>query len=612
MSTTVNDNPTKQVATFDELMLAVIIVQIRRQPLPETLGACLIIAITYKVASAPMLVGWIALSLAIQFLNLYLPWWLANKTTLSASARLNVVPISSFFHGTVTALPLLLFPLMQPFERALLTVLLVGSSVGALVSTAAHRKVFLAYVLPFLVPLPILWATSPGLDSVWTQGIMAVLTGVFPFMLDGHSKDMNRILRESFDIRQERAELNSELKAALNSAETASRAKTRFLASASHDLRQPIQTLSLFAAALALRPLDERSRQIAANMNAALHDLTGELDALLDVSKLDAGIVQIQPSKIRLHSFLGRIHELFADAARDKQLKFTATCPHDAWVVSDRNHLERVIRNLVENSIKYTDSGSVNIAVHRQHDSYLLSIADTGCGIADSEQSRVFEEFYQVNNPERDRKRGLGLGLSIVKRLTGMLNIPLELTSSPHSGTRVGLTLSVAEPELQTQTPRLERQLPFDALHILVIDDEESVRLGMRALLEELGCTVSLGASTSEAVTQATLQIPDILLCDFRLRGADNGIDTIRAVRQLYPDLPALIISGDSAPERLLEAQATGITIIHKPVASEVLLREIAKLSASIQPYNANQSSAGPTVRNDPNTSTRSKRPDAH
>jgi signal transduction histidine kinase len=576
---------TQHATSFDELMLALLVVQMRRVPLAQFLASCVVVTIMYKHATPVMLIGWILLSLGSQSINWFLPPRLTSRPDVAASRRLEIVAAANVFDGTVTALPLLVFPTMPPFERAVLSMLLVGLSVGALASTAAHRRIFLSYITPFLAPLPFFWAFCSGFDNVWAQYVMAVVLAVFPFVLDGLSKDMNTVLHESFDIRLENAELNRELKVSLESAqnaraaaESASHAKTRFLASASHDLRQPIQTLSLFGAALSMRPLDDRSRAIAANMNTALHDLTGELDALLDVSKLDAGVVKSQPTKIRLSALSERIRGSFATAANDKRLELKILCPPEAWTITDKTHLERILRNLVENAIKYTDTGTITMEVRPEGNDHLLSIIDTGCGISTAEQARVFEEFYQVNNPERDRTRGLGLGLSIVKRLATMLNIPLALSSTPKLGTRVSLTLPVAEPDIQSVTLPLPQEQSIRTLHILAIDDEESVRLGMKALLTELGCTVSLGASTSEAVAEARLQAPDILLTDLRLRGTDSGISTIRAVRELYPNLPALIISGDSSPDKMLEAQAAGIAVIHKPVSSTILVAEIAKL----------------------------------
>jgi signal transduction histidine kinase len=456
----------------------------------------------------------------------------------------------------------------------------VAFGAGALTRIVADRRVFCSFSLPLFIPLVAAWAIFPGAESPWIGWLMAGLLALNTYYLFERSGQSDAILRESFGIRQERAELNRELRIALGTAEAASQAKTRFLASASHDLRQPIQTLSLFSAALAMRPLDDRTRQIAVNINAALQDLTGELDALLDVSKLDAGIVQIQAVELRLSSMMERVHSLFLSAAQEKHLELTVACPSDAWTFTDRNHLERIVRNLVENSLKYTDEGSVRIEIARDNDCYRLSVIDTGCGIPMSEQERIFEEFYQINNPERDRKRGLGLGLSIVKRLAAMLNIPLALSSAPDAGTRVVLQLPIAQPNTQP-APRPPLEQSIGTLHVLAIDDEESVRLGMKALLEELGCTVSLGASTNEAVAEAKLKAPDILVTDLRLRGSDNGIETIRRVREMIPNVPCLIITGDSVPERMLEAQTIGVTVIHKPVSSTRLLAEIGRLTTA-------------------------------
>ena len=204
---------------------------------------------------------------------------------------------------------------------------------------------------------------------------------------------------------------------------------------------------------------------------------------------------------------------------------------------------------------------------------FTLSVADTGRGIPVAEQPRVFEEFYQLANPGRNRAQGLGLGLSIVRRLVDLLGIELELASTVGRGTTVTLRMPVAEPLSASRLvpPPAPSAAALRGRRVLVIDDEDAVRTGMRTLLEAYGCTVSLAATRDEALAAARARGPDIVLADLRLRDSDTGIDCVQALRALRPGLPALLISGDTAPEHLRLAHSAGLRLLHKPVDIDLL-----------------------------------------
>jgi CheY-like chemotaxis protein len=332
-----------------------------------------------------------------------------------------------------------------------------------------------------------------------------------------------------------------------------------------------MHTVTLFAATLAMRPLDERSREIVGHMNEAVEDLSSELDALLDISKLDAGVIGVQRETIAIKPFLGHLYEMFLPEADSKQLDLKIECADNLFTYTDKNLLERTVRNLVQNAIKYTSLGQVLLQVEAKPDALTLIIADTGPGIHPEEQSRIFEEFYQINNPERDRARGLGLGLAIVKRLANLLEMDINLESSPGTGSRFSLTLPRVSVQKQVANATPETSPSFGGLHVLVVDDEAKIRLGMKALLEGMGCRVTDADGTDRAMVTAQTDLPDIVLADFRLRGDVSGVATSRALRELHPRRPALLISGDTAPERLREANAAGITLLHKPVSIKTL-----------------------------------------
>jgi CheY-like chemotaxis protein len=237
----------------------------------------------------------------------------------------------------------------------------------------------------------------------------------------------------------------------------------------------------------------------------------------------------------------------------------------------------------VENAIKYTPAGEVSVRVAAAGpEHWALSVEDTGIGIPLAEHQRVFEEFYQLHNPERDRTRGLGLGLSIVRRLAQLLGIPIDLRSASGFGTRFELKVPRRD---RAGSAGPEAARPFDAMHpgtslqgtrVLVLDDEEAVRQGMETLLQAYGCEVRLAGSIAEALEHCEAMQPDIALVDLRLRGEENGIRAIERLRRAAW-MPAILVSGDTAPDRIKEAHDAGIPLLHKPVAPQALYGSIER-----------------------------------
>jgi signal transduction histidine kinase len=366
------------------------------------------------------------------------------------------------------------------------------------------------------------------------------------------------------------------LQEALKAAEHASRAKSRFLAAASHDLRQPLHAFSFLAAALDMRCLDAPSREILQKMTDALEDLSVEFDALLDISKLDAGLVPIATSSFDAGQFLRRIAQPFVAVAQSRGILFEVAGQADVFVHTDRALLERIVRNLLDNAFKYTARGAVRLSCGTHGATCRIEIVDTGVGIPQAEQERVFEEFYQLGNPERDRRKGMGLGLSIVRRLATLLRVSLSMGSEVGRGTTFTLELPAAEaPQVvEVQAPASPAELRDR--QVLLIDDEVSPRDALRGYLEALGCRVSVAGTVTEAAALAMLDEPDIVLADFRLRQGESGLDAIRRLRESRPDLPAIIVTGDTAPERLAEFDAAGIEVLHKPVVPARLVESMA------------------------------------
>jgi len=298
-------------SSLEEELLRMLARQARRIPIPVFLAALMIAALASDTVPRWILGGWLLLVVAMLAIRWHVLGRLPERTGLSAARRLQLVVALSAVNGVVHGLSVGFFPFLPEFERALQSMVMIGLCAGAVGTTAGYMPALLTYVLPTLGPLSVLWVISPGIAKVgWIENSTAALIALLIVLLVALGRDAFRLFRESFEIRLQQAALNRQLASALEQAEAANRAKTRFLASASHDLRQPIHTLSMFGAALSMRSLDESSREIVQQMNTALQILASQLDALLDVSKLDAGVVRVSPARVELRPFLERIRKL--------------------------------------------------------------------------------------------------------------------------------------------------------------------------------------------------------------------------------------------------------------------------------------------------------------
>lgn len=398
-----------------------------------------------------------------------------------------------------------------------------------------------------------------------------------------YSGHLSGLIAESFNMRFENLQLIEALELerqgvslARDRAEAANRAKSRFLAASSHDLRQPLHTLSLYSAALKLRAPNGATGEIAGHIDTALASLSALVNSLLDISKLDAGAVQPELQCTGLKALIERIEADYRPVAREKGLEFRVAAA-DVQVKTDPVLLERLVGNLVDNAFKYTAAGSVMLAAESDELKVRVTVRDTGAGIPAAERERIFEEFYQIGNPERDRSQGLGLGLAIVRRLAQLLGLEVKLESEPGRGSTFAVTMPLTledRPVPAPAAPVAATWRGFDGAQVLVIDDEPEVRTGMRTLLEHLGCRVAVCGGYAEAerlLDERALEV-DVIVADFRLRQNENGIDTVRRLRARLGEVPALLVSGDTAPERLREAQSSGLPLLHKPVSADKLM----------------------------------------
>lgn len=376
----------------------------------------------------------------------------------------------------------------------------------------------------------------------------------------------------------------SELRAKKEEAETATRAKSRFLAAASHDLRQPIHALGMFVARLAQLPHDRETRHLISNLEASVRAMQDLLDALLDISRLDADAVRVQLQPVPLAPLLEQLRGALLPVATDKGLRLRVRS-NRLWVQSDPTLLHRILLNLVSNALRYTGRGGVLVGCRRSRGGSHLCIEvwDTGVGIAPEHQQDIFREFYQIGNPERDRSKGLGLGLNIVDRTARLLGHPLHLCSVPGHGTRFRIELPLAPPgDLQALLAATD-PLPLDdvrGLRILVIEDDRHSAQALRGLLDSWGCVVAVVEGLQGALTIVEGGFaPDLVLSDFRLRAGETGMETLQRLRSvLGHPLPACLMSGDTDPELIQACRDAGLPLLHKPVRPAKLRTLIRRL----------------------------------
>lgn len=382
----------------------------------------------------------------------------------------------------------------------------------------------------------------------------------------------------SFDT-TERKVMEQELREAKEGAERAAAAKARFLAAASHDLRQPIQGLYMFAASLRGEVSGPEAADNLGHLERAIDSLKALLDGLLDVSRLDAGILEPEARDFCLSDLLDEVRASYAQVAAAKGVAFEVECD-GANVRSDPTLVGRMLRNLVENAVRYTPSGSVTVRCRREGGVVAVEVADTGIGIPADQMDHIWDEFHQVGNPERDRENGLGLGLAIVRRLSALLGHPVSVTSAPGSGSTFTVALPAAgraSPERREAPPR-----PGGDRLALVVDDDRMVLMSLRAFLNKAGYAVILAESGAAAVEAAVTagRLPDLMIADYRLRGGETGIMAVQAVRSATGvALPAIILTGETATEPIEDAVSNGFPVLHKPIDTDRLVASLSRLT---------------------------------
>lgn len=428
---------------------------------------------------------------------------------------------------------------------------------------------FYALLFPSTIPLAVWSAFQPGVGHIAFAALNALWIPVIAWLAQRHAEGVQQF----FNLRHENLELLEDLQIEKERAEQANISKSRFLASASHDLRQPVHALGMFVGALKGYPMGDRARRLLNHIEGSVSALDGLFTSLLDISRLDAGVIPVNAVSFPIAPLLGRICRDLGEEARAKGLKL-ALVECSELVDSDPLLLERILRNVISNAVKYTRKGHVLVGCRRDGATLKIQVWDTGPGIPSALQERVFEEFYQLGNEGRDRSQGLGLGLAIVRRLTRLLNHPLRLRSEEGRGAMFEIGVPIGSPERIAPPQVKPSSRPSQGL-VLVVDDEAAICEAMKSLLESWGYDVIAARSGPKMLEQVAdvTRTPALIISDYRLQDGENGIAVIRMLQSEFndDDIPAMLITGDTGKDRLSEARDSGFLLLHKPLSAEQL-----------------------------------------
>ena len=540
------------------------------------IGACVLIGIWGHVAATP-LIAWYTLVWLNQAARIAL-WYGFRRAAPDATqapvwARRYMwnMAFGGALFGSVTVF---MFPAGAPLEQMLLLNIIAGLAAGSIAVNAYHPRSMNAYLLLILVPTFFRLLTQSGLE----YGVLTFTWGFYIVLLLGFGRNQVALIRESIAMRYQNLDLVEELRekrelaeAAQKKAERANFAKSQFFTAASHDLRQPLHALGLFAASLRDAERARGNTETVDQILSSVDALESLFDELLDISKLDAGYIKPSVVHFPAADLFRKVEILYAAAARKNELRLRFV-PTRETLLSDPFLLERVLSNLVSNALRYTTRGGVTVGCRRRGGEIALEVWDSGIGIPEEQQERVFDEFYQLGNPERDRNKGLGLGLATVRRIADLLAHRVELRSRVGRGTMFRLLVPTGDPKMVAALPPPAQESDVNLLAgtvIVVIEDESAVREGMISLFTQWGCNVLAAASADEAanaLAAAGLK-PDAIIADYRLREHQIGADAIDTLRQRYGEaIPALLVSGDTTPELFREARERRLVLLSKPV----------------------------------------------
>ena len=455
--------------------------------------------------------------------------------------------------------------------------------IGTLVNASSHFQSFVVVSTINLGQGVLFWlgvgtGGTPRFEVAIPLLGLSLLIVAFGYKNGIQFRESLRIRTENLELLQRLASDKKIVEQALEEARKASESKSRFLAAASHDLRQPLHALTMFLGTLSFHVSTDDAKRLLRRIKETTVVLEEQFNSLLDLSKFDVGAVQaeIAPLQTKTSLLIASMPDACGAEARAKQVTLVAST-NEVLAKSDAILIARVIRNLVSNAVKYTASGSITVSAEIVDADVVIDVVDTGPGIPHDQQTRIFEEYVQLANPARQRRHGVGLGLAIVKRIDNLLNLKLTLTSDMGIGSRFRFYLPVANAQQDSESPAPEASDPTDArisANVWILDDDPDVIEAFQEQLVSWGATVQAfqqPAALLEALRSGAL-LPHWILTDDMLGSALSGLETAQILSREFGFCKVCLITGNTEPQRLAELRASGFPVIVKPAQPESLI----------------------------------------
>ncbi len=509
---------------------------------------------------------WLVLVNFPSLMRLVLFYAQANfKIELRLLAILNIMLAA--WSGTAWGAVGYFFPLYGDATVLLfITVVLFGVTAGSVPGLSSFVPCYFAFSIPVMSGLALRQFSFENEMNI-SAGIFCL---IYLFINLAFSIVIQKSLLQSIRLRFENSDLVRNLRMEKDKAISASSAKSTFLAAASHDLRQPLHAMGFFIESLKKHLGTETQSLLLQKIEKTSDNLRGQLNALLDISKIDAGIIKPYVVPLSLEDIFKKLKIEFSPLAQERDISFRVLPV--SWIIeSDAHMIDRILNNLISNAIRYTDrGGKILLGCRKRGDVLNIEILDSGIGIPAHLTDHIFAEYYQINNPERDQSKGLGLGLSIVKGMCDLLHHKIEVTSTVGAGTRFRITVPLSN-RLPLSASDFNHQFNINSRtgNIILIDDESDTLDAMSHLIEKWGHTVLSFEAEKDALgyLQQHNFTPDIIITDFRLREKRTGTQAINSINNHYKkNIPAIIITGDTAKDRMLQAQESGHILLHKPI----------------------------------------------
>lgn len=563
-------------------------------------GAAMMVVLFHGRVPGAELYGWLVVFVGVWSLRALVVWRFRHRTSHAPADYerwRRTWNAGALVQGGLWGLACWLFYESGSPLQQLAVVLIVNSlCIGAVQLMGRQTLVFLAYVGLCFVPMIARVASRGDSGSVQLAVVISIIFGMASLLARNFRSAFDSVMqakRRQQLLAQQLAQEKALAEAARQEAEVANRAKTQFFAAASHDLRQPLHALGLFAEALRERSSqDEQVVQLVNSINASVDALEELFSELLDITKIDTGAVEPKPEPVEIGAIFRKLKLHFEPVAFEKGLSMRLHGGH-RHVHADPVLVERILRNLVSNAIRYTNDGGILVAARPRGDEVLLQVWDSGIGIREREQQKIFEEFYQVADDAppltAHQRKGLGLGLAIVKRLAALMETRVALRSHPGRGTVFELRLPrgkapPAPPSIARGVPALG--LSLDRRLVVVVEDDPAVNAGLQVLLKSWGGSV-LAFETYEAcrhwaeTADPALPTPDLAIVDYRLESGHDGVEMIRLLRRRFgAALPAIVVTGSMMSSTEVQAHAEDFHLLLKPVVPHKLRAMIAfKLS---------------------------------